>query len=386
MISFLIKRFTKGADIHTAQGRTVYGNLSGGVGIACNLLLFAVKMLAGVLSGSISIIADAFNNFSDMGSSVITMLGFKLSSKPADKEHPFGHGRIEYMSGFIVSLLIVLVGFELLKSAAGKIFDPQKIEVTVLTVAILVASILVKLWMYLFNKRLGVMLSSTALLATARDCLNDTVSTSAVLVTTLLYRFFGWNIDGIAGMLVAVFIIYGGFRSALETVHPLLGEAPSKEFVDELKSRVLSYEMFTGVHDLIVHNYGPGRRFASIHIEVPFDVDVLRCHEEIDRCEKEVGEALGILLVAHMDPVDNGESVMRYKLAVVQALKRVDDSLSMHDFRMVHGEMSSNLIFDVVVPFACKIPTAELERLIRFEVGKTEPDCVCVINFDTEYN
>lgn len=386
MISFLIKRFAKNADVHSSQGRMVYGNLSGGVGIACNLVLFGIKMLAGIMSGSISIIADAFNNFSDMGSSVITMLGFKLSSKPADKEHPFGHGRIEYMSGFVVSLLIVLVGFELLKSAVGKIFDPESIDVTVLTVAILIVSILVKLWMYLFNRKIGQMLSSTALLATARDCLNDTVSTSAVLVTTLLYRFFGWNIDGVAGLLVAGFIIFGGFRSAVETIHPLLGEAPSKEFVNELKSRVLSYGMFTGVHDLIVHNYGPGRRFASIHIEVPVDVDVLKCHEEIDRCEKEVGEALGILLVAHMDPVDNGERVMRYKTAVLQALETVDPTLSMHDFRMVHGETSSNLIFDVVVPFDCKTPKAELERLIRFEVGKTEPDCVCVINFDTEYD
>ncbi len=386
MISFLIRRFTKGADVGTPQGRTVYGNLSGITGIACNLLLFGIKLLAGVLSGSISIVADAFNNFSDMGSSVITMLGFKLSSKPADKEHPFGHGRMEYMSGFVVSALIVFVGFELFKSAVGKIIDPQGMEVTLLTVGILGVSILVKLWMYLFNRKIGSLISSSAILATARDCLNDTVATSAVLISTLLYRFAGWNIDGIAGLLVACFIIYGGFSSAAETIHPLLGEAPSKEFVDDLKARIMSYEMFTGVHDLIVHNYGPGRRFASIHVEVPCDVDILRCHEEIDLCEKEVGEALGILLVMHMDPIETGGEVLRYKIAVERAVASIDENLSIHDFRMVRGEQNSNLIFDVVVPFSCKLGKDELRRLIEFEVGKSEPDCACVINFDTEFD
>lgn len=386
MISFLIRHFTKNADVHSAQGRTVYGNLSGIVGIVCNIVLFAIKMLAGVLSGSISIIADAFNNFSDMGSSAITMLGFKLSSKPADKEHPFGHGRMEYMSGFIVSVLIVLVGFELLKSAVEKIFAPEAIQVTVLTVGILIASIAVKFWMFLFNRKIAGMISSTAVQATALDSLNDAVATSVVLVTTLLYRFFGWNIDGIAGLLVAGFIIYGGFKSSVETVQPLLGEAPSKEFVKEFESRVLSYDMFIGVHDLIVHNYGPGRCFASIHIEVPADVDILKCHEVIDRCEKEVGEAMGILLVVHMDPVESGEEVKKYRTAVIEALKRVDPTLNMHDFRMVPGEKTSNLIFDVVVPFTCKTEKQELQRLIQFEVSRTEPNCVCVIHFDTEFD
>ncbi len=386
MTDFLIKTFVRTDDTASPESRKKYANLSGIVGIVCNILLFALKLLAGVLSSSISIIADAFNNFSDMGSSIITMLGFKLSSKPADKEHPYGHGRMEYMAGFIVSSIIVVVGIELLISAVQKFFSPEKMDVSYLTVAILIASILVKFWLYVFNKKVGRMLSSSTVLATAKDSLNDSVATFAVLVTTLLFKFFGINIDAVAGVIVAGFIIYGGIMSALDTINPLLGEPPSAEFVDELCNRVLRYDMFCGVHDVIIHNYGPGRIFASIHIEVPSDVDINKCHEQIDLCEKEVGDELGIMLVAHMDPIDTGESVSAYRNIVSKVLCEIDPELSMHDFRMVKGENNSNLIFDVVVPFKFKLTTQELAEVIKFNVSKCDPTCNCVMIFDTKYN
>lgn len=386
MTDFLIKVFVKNGDTATAEGRNKYANLSGGVGIVCNVLLFAFKLLAGVLSGSISIIADAFNNFSDMGSSIITMLGFKLSSKPADKEHPYGHGRMEYMAGFIVSSIIVVVGVELFTSAINKLITPEDINVSYLTIAILSASVLVKLWLYVFNKKVATKLASGAVMATAKDSLNDAISTSAVLVTTLLFKYFNINIDAAAGIVVSGFIIYSGIMSAVETIHPLLGEPPSTEFVDELTRRVLSYDMFCGVHDVIVHNYGPGRIFASIHIEVPADIDILKCHEQIDLCEKEVGQALGIMLVAHMDPIDTGEGVAVYRNMVENVIEQIDAELSMHDFRMVKGENNSNLIFDVVVPFKFKHTHDELAELINYKVSECDPTCTCVINFDTKFS
>ena len=385
MTKLLIRCFIKEPDVHSAKGRSAFGNLSGFIGIGCNLVLFLLKMAAGLMSGSISILADAFNNFSDMGSSLLTMFGFKLSSKPADKEHPYGHGRLEYMTGFLVSVLIVLVGFELFKSAIGKILSPVKIDVTIVTVVILVASILVKLWMYVFNRKLANMLSSATIRAAALDSLNDVIATSAVLATTLIYRFTGFNLDGIAGLLVSGFILYGGFTSAVETVSPLLGEPPSQDFVRELKERVMSYDLFTGVHDLIVHDYGPGRCFASIHIEVPVDVDILKCHETIDRCEKEVGEAMGILLVAHMDPVDNGQEAQQYKQVVLDAIAEIDPDLSIHDFRVVRGDSASNLIFDVVLPFDKGVKPDDLVRQIQDQVSKREPSYHCVINVDNDY-
>lgn len=385
MTSLLLRWFIRDPDDGSPKVRAAYGRLSGVVGLACNLLLFGIKLTVGLLSGSISIIADAFNNLSDMGSSLVTMLGFKLASRPADEKHPYGHGRLEYMTGFIVSVLIVLVGFELFRTSIGKIISPEAMDVTLWTIAALVASILVKLWMFLFNRKIGKTIASAAILATARDSLNDAISTSAVLVATLVYRFTAVNVDGVAALLVSGFILYGGFMSAVDTINPLLGTPPSKEFVDDLRQRVMSYELFTGVHDLIVHDYGPGRRFASIHIEVPADVDVLRCHEEIDRCEREVGEALGILLVAHMDPVEDGEGVRQYRDAVLAAIREIDDKITMHDFRVVRGENASNLIFDIVVPFGYAIDNDELRRMIDFQVQKQEPTFHCVIQVDRSY-
>ena len=385
MTSLLLRWFIRDPEDTSPKARAAYGRLSGGVGLACNLFLFGIKLTVGLLSASISIIADAFNNLSDMGSSLVTLLGFKLASRPADEKHPYGHGRLEYMTGFIVSVLIVLVGFELFRTAIGKIITPEEIDVTLWTIAALVASILVKLWMYLFNRKIGKQIASAAILATARDSLNDAISTSAVLVAALIYRFTGVNVDGVAALLVSGFILYGGFMSAVDTINPLLGTPPSKEFVEDLRHRVMSYDLFTGVHDLIVHDYGPGRRFASIHIEVPADVDVLRCHEEIDRCEREVGEALGILLVAHMDPVEDGESVRRYREVVLTALREIDDKITMHDFRVVRGENASNLIFDIVVPFGYAIDNDELCRMIEFQVQKQEPTFHCVIQVDRSY-
>lgn len=385
MTGLLIRLFVRNADKSTAAGRACYGRLCGFTGIVCNLVLFAIKLTAGLLSGSISIIADAFNNFSDMGSSLITMFGFKMAAKPADKEHPYGHGRMEYMSGCIVSAIIVVVGGELLKSSFEKAVSPEKITVDAITVSILVVSILIKLWLFFFNRKVGRLLDSGAVAATARDSLNDVIATSAVLAAALVYRFSGVNVDAYAGLAVSAFIIYGGISSAAATVKPLLGEPPTREFVDKIKASIMSYGKFCGVHDVIVHDYGPGRCFVSAHIEVPADIDILSAHEEIDLCEKEVGEALGITLVAHMDPVESGDDVKQLRDTVAAAVGRVDGSLSIHDFRVVRGENRSNLIFDVVVPFDCKKERDEIRNSIRFEVSKTHPECVCVINFDNEF-
>ena len=385
MTSLILRWFGRDPADRSPQGRAAFGRLTGWVGMGCNLLLFGFKLAVGLLSGSISIIADAFNNLSDMGSSAMTMLGFKLSAKPADKEHPYGHGRLEYMTGFLVSVLIVLVGVELFRTAIAKILVPEVLDVTLWTILVLAASVLAKLWMFTFYRTVGRRIESPAVMATARDSLNDAISTSAVLAATLIYRFSGVNVDGVAALLVSGFILYGGFRSAVETVNPLLGSPPSPEFVEDLKRRVLSYDLFCGVHDLIVHDYGPGRCFASVHIEVPADVDILRCHEEIDRCEREVGQALNILLVAHMDPIEEGEEVAAFRDVVLAALREIDPAITMHDFRVVFGPSHTNLIFDVVVPIGYATPDDELRRLIEFAVQKRHPDFHCVIQVDRAY-
>ena len=388
MTKLLIKLFIKDSEnIKDKNVRRKYGNLGGFVGIFSNLLLFALKLFAGIVSGSIAITADAFNNLSDMGSSVLTMLGFKIAAKSPDKDHPFGHGRMEYMSGFIVSVVIIIVGFELFTSSVSKIFNPEAILVNWLTITILIVSIAVKLWQGLFNNKLGKILNSAALKATAKDSINDVVATSAVLLTSVISLIFDINIDGYVGVLVAGFIMYGGFSAAKEMLSPLLGEQPDPELVNEIRSTVLENDEFVGMHDLIVHDYGPGRCFASLHVEVPDTVDIVSCHEQIDACEKMVFEKLGVVLVIHMDPIaTKDERRNAIDLIVKDIICSIDETLSYHDLRIVDGEKRINIIFDVVKPYEIKMTDRELIDLIQDKLWEVDPAFFCVIEIDHEFS
>lgn len=386
LTDFLIRHFVK--DYQNISDRAVrdrYGSLGCVVGILCNIFLFCMKLVIGLMSGSVAILADAFNNLSDMGSSLVVLLGFKLSCKPADPEHPFGHGRMEYMSGFIVSVIIILVGFELFKSSAEKIFHPDTLSLSLPIVLGLVLSVAVKLWMFFFNRSLGRRIDSSALRATATDSLSDCVATTAVILATVISALTSVNIDAWAGILVAGFILYNGIGTARDTMNPLLGTPPSPELVREIKEMVLSHKDFVGIHDLIVHNYGPGRIFASAHVEVPADIDIVRCHEEIDACEKEVGEALHLQMLIHMDPIaTNDEEVNRVHTQLLQGVRGIDERLSIHDFRMVKGEQRSNLIFDLVLPVGYPKTRAEIGSAVDAVAKAIDPTYFCIITYDVD--
>lgn len=385
MTKLLIKLFTRRSE-DEFENRTAYGSLSGFVGIACNALLFTIKLISGLLSGSISILSDAFNNLSDMTSSVITMVGFKLASKPADREHPFGHGRMEYMSGFIVAVIIIVVGIELLKSSIDGIINPTEVNFSLPALVILIISILIKLWMFFFNRSLSKTIASSAIAATAQDSINDVFATTAVLVCALISKFTPLNIDSYMGLAVSAFIIYSGFKFANEMLNPLLGEPPTREFVELLRDNIMKNDMFCGIHDLIVHNYGPGRSFASVHVEVPYDVDIIKCHEIIDECEREIKDKMGIMLVIHMDPIDTGDEAKRLLAIVNQIVHEVCCELSVHDFRIVPGENRTNLIFDVVVPYGINRSTDELYSQIQQGLFEIDPAYYCIIQFDHLFN
>lgn len=390
MTSFLLKFFIK--DYKNTENQAVrekVGNFGGIVGIFCNLLLFIIKFIAGTISNSISITADAFNNLSDMGSSVVTLLGFKLSNIPPDKEHPFGHGRIEYLSATFVSAIIMFVGGELFLSSVKKIITPEPLETEKISISIiiLVISVLIKLWMSFFNKKLGNMISSDSLKATAKDSLNDCISTSAVLISTFVSLFFNINIDAYAGLAVAIFIIYSGITSIKDTLNPLLGMPPKKEMIDEIENIVYSFDKFVGIHDLIVHNYGPGRTFASLHVEVPENINIIWCHEQIDLCEKIIRERMNIEVVIHMDPVaTDDEFVNDLKSKVYKKIEEFDSSLSCHDFRVVKGEKVTNVIFDTVIPNKYKLSAEQLKIKIQELVHEISPNYNCVITIDIDYN
>lgn len=388
MTSLLLKIFVK--NYKQTEEKTVrekYGVLGGTVGIVCNLLLSLVKIILGAVSGSVSVIADGMNNLSDMASSVITLIGFKAANKPADKDHPFGHGRMEYMAAFIVAALILMVGFELFKSSVEKIINPSAVEITTVSLVILFLSALTKLWMFFFNKKLSKAVSSGVLAATAQDCLNDAVTTTAILITAAIMFFFHVNIDAYVGLLMSIFILYTGFKSAKETIDPLLGTPPEKELIEDLEKTILSFDGFEGIHDLIVHNYGPGRIFASVHVEVPEDINIVHCHEQVDLCEKVVAEKLGVELVIHMDPIAvNDETVTKIKEELKIVLKGIDENLTFHDFRMTpKGENRTNLLFDVVIPAGFKMSENEIEETIVNEMRKMDKTFFFVITFDRDY-
>lgn len=386
MISFLARFFCKPEGRTPSQLRTAYGILCGAVGIGLNLLLFAGKFFAGTLSGSIAITADAFNNLSDAGSSVVTLLGFRIAAKKPDPGHPFGHGRAEYLSGLAVSMLILLMGVELGKSSISKILHPEPVDSSALVVVILCVSVAVKLYMFFYNRRLGKKLGSTAMEATALDSLSDSVATSAVLLATLVGHFTDLMIDGWCGLLVTAFILWSGISAAKETLDPLLGTPPTAELVEQIRSLVLAHKTIIGIHDLIVHDYGPGRMMISLHAEVSSSGDVLELHDEIDNVENELREKLGCEAVIHMDPIVTDDGVTeetRQRVAVL--VHCIDDAINIHDFRMVKGPTHTNVIFDAVVPFGFRLSDEEVAKKIRTAVRALDGNYYAVVKVERSY-
>ncbi|WP_347036868.1 cation diffusion facilitator family transporter [Blautia obeum] len=388
MITFLASLFIKDSKNYKEPSvRQAYGVLSGAVGIGLNILLFFGKWLAGTISGSIAIIADAFNNLSDAGSSIITLIGFRLSGQEPDPEHPFGHGRMEYISGLLVSVAILVMGFELIGSSIGKLRSPEPIESSALVFGILIASILVKLYMFFFNHSLSKKIESAAMKATSVDSLSDTVATTLVLIATLISKYTGLLLDGWFGILVGLFILYTGGSTLKETIDLLLGQPPKQEFIDEVKEIVLGHSMVHGVHDLIVHDYGPGRVMISLHAEVDVNGDIQDIHEQIDHIEHELQEKLHCSATIHMDPiVTDDKEVLAMKAKVEEMVHFLDESFSMHDFRMVRGSTRTNLIFDVEVPRKTSYTDNEIVNWLKERIHELPGSkYFAVIQIDHEY-
>ncbi len=387
MVTLLAKWFIRNKEsLGEGQLRHMYGVLCGALGIFLNLVLFAFKLFAGTLSGSIAITADAFNNLSDAGSSVVTLLGFKLANQKPDREHPFGHGRMEYLSGLLVSMLIIYMGIELTRSSFTKILHPEEVTFSIVAVLILVASVAVKLYMGLYNRSVGRKINSAAMLATATDSFSDCLSTVAVLAATVIGHFAHIYIDGYVGLLVAVFILIAGYRAAKETLSPLLGQAPEKEFVDEIEKIVMAYKDVVGIHDLVVHDYGPGRRMISLHAEVPSHKDIMILHDMIDNAEMELREKLHCEAVIHMDPIVTNDGITKEtRERVALLVSAIDPEFTIHDFRMVMGPTHTNLIFDVVVPHGCRISANEVEERIKKSVRALDGNYYAVVTVESSY-
>lgn len=352
MTEFLIRTFVKDyKNTEDTRVRTRYGLMASVVGICCNVLLFGSKLFIGMLINSISVMADAFNNLSDAASSIVGFVGVKMAGKPADEDHPFGHGRMEYIAAFIVAFLVIQVGFSFLKTSIEKIIHPEELTFKAVSVAILLLSVCIKLWMAFFNNTLGKRIQSTVMKATAADSLGDVVTTSATILSILVYGIWGLNIDGIIGLVVSVIVMWAGVKIAKDTLAPLIGEPIDPKLYDEITEFVESYDGILGSHDLIVHNYGPSRSMASIHAEVPNDVNIDVSHEIIDAIEREAVRKFGIFLVIHMDPVETKDSrVMEFGIMLENVLQGIDPRISFHDFRMIEGKNRINLIFDLVMP------------------------------------
>lgn len=385
MISLLARLFIKQSGDEQAV-RKAYGILCGAVGIGFNVLLFIGKFFAGTLAGSIAITADAFNNLSDAGSSFVTLLGFQMAGQKPDSEHPFGHGRIEYLSGLAVSMLILLMGVELAKSSLQKILHPEPVDSSPVVIAILCVSIAVKLYMFSYNRRLGRKLNSSAMEAISMDSLSDSAATLAVLIATLVGHFTGLMIDGWCGILVAAFILWSGFNAAKDTLDPLLGTPPTREFVTQIRDIVMAHKSILGIHDLIVHDYGPGRVMISVHAEVSASENVLELHDEIDNVEKELREKLGCEAVIHMDPIVTDDGITEETRQRVAALVHcIDDEINIHDFRMVVGPTHTNVIFDAVVPFKFRLTDAEVREKIEAAVRALDGNYYAVVNVERPY-
>ena len=382
MTKLLIKLFVKDSrNVSDPAVRQRYAMLAGITGIVLNLLLFAGKLTTGILAASVAVIADAFNNVSDAGSSVITIIGFRLAGKHEDKEHPLGHGRLEYVSAFIVDMLIILVGAELLKSSVEKIISPSLPAVSAATIVLLVVAVLVKLWLFFFYRKIGNLIDSAAVKSTSIDSISDTVATSLVLISTLVARFANVGIDGWAGILVAGFILFTGIKAAKETIDLLLGTPPDAAFIEEHKDFVKNYPEVVGVHDLMVHDYGPGRKIISFHAEVPSDSDINYAHDVIDCIERDMHEKFGCIVTIHLDPIVTGnKEVDEMRRLAEETAKEVDSSFTIHDFRMTSGGKHINLIFDLSIPTDCKIPDGEAAQKVAEKISEKNPDCHAVIH------
>lgn len=387
MTKLLVKLFIKNpGETQLPEVRSAYGTLASIVGIICNVLLFLAKLAIGTISGSVSITADAINNLSDASSSVVTLVGFRLAQKPEDKEHPYGHARIEYLSGLAVAGMILIIGFQLAKDSVGKILHPEPVDFSLALVLVLVLSICVKLWMSLFNGKLGKILDSTSLAATAADSRNDCISTGAVLLAAVVAQITGLMLDGYVGFLVALFIIYSGIGVAKDTISPLLGAPADPELIHLVKHEVVQYDpRILGVHDLMVHDYGPGQTFASLHVEVDCKEDVLEMHDMIDSVERMMLSEHRIHLTIHYDPIvtDDAE-VSRMREKVGKKLREIDQRFSFHDFRMVCGPEHTNLIFDVAIPYECRDKTDEIQKQLEESLQEPGRRYYTVITFDSE--
>lgn len=388
MTDFLVRRFVKDYEqVQRMDVRTRYGLLSSCVGIICNVLLCVVKLLVGLVMNSISVTADAFNNLSDAASSIISFVGVKMASKPADKEHPFGHGRVEYIAAFIVAFLVIEVGVSFCKSSFGKIMHPEAISFDLAPFLLLALSVAVKVWMGAFNRKLGHRIDSKVMLATSADSMGDVAATSVTIASILIYQFLGWNIDAYAGLIVSLLVIWAGIGIAKDTLEPLIGTSIDPELYREITSLVESFDGITGTHDLIVHNYGPSRDMASIHAEVPKDVGVEESHEIIDQAERLVFQELGVYLVIHMDPIDTrDEWTLQVKEQVGEALGQVDPSLEFHDFRIVEEDGQFNLFFDMVIPYGYDEEKQDALRLkVLEEMQAKDPRFQCIITMDQSF-
>ena len=386
MITFLAKRLIPHYEqVTRPEVRQSYGILCGAVGIVLNLFLFGGKLLAGLLSGSIAITADAFNNLSDAGSSVVSLLGFHMAAQKPDSDHPFGHGRLEYISGLVVSMLIILMGAELFKSSVGEILEPGEVVFRPLSLAILGVSICVKLYMSYYNRSVGKKIDSAAMRATAMDSISDVFATTAVLISSLVGYLTDLQIDGWCGLLVACFILYAGARAAMDTVNPLLGQPPEPEFVREVEQLVLAHSEIVGLHDLIVHNYGPGRVMITLHAEVPADGDLLELHDVVDTVENELSEKMHCIATIHMDPVVNDAATNELRQQVAELVRTVDPGITIHDFRMVRGTTHTNLIFDALVPFGLRESDKEIAKRIKLLVRQMKGNYFAVVRVEKGY-
>ena len=387
MTDFLIKHFISDSEnTDDPVVREQYGVLGGVLGVICNSILFIIKIIVGVAIGSIAVISDAFNNLSDLGSSLVSIIGARMGGKRADKEHPYGHGRYEYLSGLMVAVLIMVIGVELFKSSLDKVLHPSAVEFSWVTVGVLAFSILLKTWMALFNTKTGKMINSNTLIATAADSRNDVITTGAVLVAAILSHFVGFELDGWMGLGVAVFILYSGFGLVKDTLDPMLGKAPEDEQVEEIRQKILSYPGVLGTHDLMVHDYGPGRQFASVHVEMAAEGDAMKNHDVIDNIERDFMNDEGLHMIVHFDPISTKDNtVNELRIWIGEKVKEIDERLTIHDLRIVYGITHTNVIFDCVVPHNMDMTDKEVKKAINDMVKEKYPTYYCVITIDKSY-
>lgn len=387
MTDLLIKLFIKeNKKQDDPKVRGEYATLASGTGITVNIFLSIVKLIVGLIANSISIVSDALNNITDIGSSLVTMIGFKLSQKSSDKDHPWGHGRMEYITGFIVDMLIILVGFELFKSSIDKIIHPELPNINTITIILLVVAIFAKLWLFLFYKKIAKIIDSAALKGAAYDSISDTISTTAVLASAIVARFAGVSIDGFVSLLVSIFILITGFKATKEMIDMLIGTAPDKEFVKDIYKFVERYKEIVGIHDIMVHDYGPGRKIVSFHAEVPADGNICEVHDIIDGIEQDMFKKFGCITTIHMDPiVVDDEEINNMKKTVERVVKGINENFSIHDFRMTNGGKRVNVIFDLVVPFDEKVDFKELEKEVKTKIHNLDNKYYAVINIENSY-